>query len=106
MRETRFMEAVWWFVNDEPMSLPAANLSADYTVQQAVGFGDRCLGISGSRPGVPMSAAILRMRVAYPRARRTMDTDMLRGYLERIPRELEPRRQPPRPRQRPPEKAA
>ncbi|HTE84544.1 MAG TPA: hypothetical protein VK821_07410, partial [Dehalococcoidia bacterium] len=70
------------------------SLSDDYTVKQAGGFGDRCWGISRSRPGVSMGAAILRMRVAYPHAHRTLNTEMLRGYLEQIPRELEARRRP------------
>jgi hypothetical protein len=100
------VDVVWWFVNDEPMNLGTANLSDDYSVEQAGGFGDRCWGISPSRPGVSMVEAIRRMQDAYPRAHRTMNTGMLRGYLEQIPRELEPRRHPTLPRQRPPKKAA
>jgi len=75
------VEAVWWFVNDEPMSLLTANLSEDYTVTRVGGVGDRCWGISRTRPGVSMSDAILRMRVVYPHAHRTVHRDMVRGYL-------------------------
>ena len=75
------MEAVWWFVNDEPMNLLTADLSKDYTVTQMGGAGDRCWGISRTRPGVSMNEAILRMRVAYPHAHRTVHMDMVRGYL-------------------------
>jgi hypothetical protein len=63
------------------MNLLTANLPEDYTVTQVGGVGDRCWGISRTRPGVSMSEAILRMRVVYPHAHRTVHTDMLRGYL-------------------------
>jgi hypothetical protein len=80
------MAAVWWFVNDEPMNLPTANLRDDYTVSQDGGVGDHCWRISGTRPEVSMSEAILRMRIVYPRAHRTMDVHLLPSYLDLIPR--------------------
>lgn len=83
------MEAVWWFVNDKPMSLPAANLHDDYTVKQDGNVGDRCWRISRSRPDVSMTEAILRMRVAYPGAHRTMDMHLLPSYLEQLHSEVE-----------------
>jgi hypothetical protein len=78
------MEAVWWFVNDKPMNLPAANLRDDYKVRQDGDVGDHCWRISPSRPDVSMNEAVLRMRVVYPGAHRTMDRYLLPGYLERI----------------------
>ena len=80
------METTWWFVNDEPMNLPKANLNDDYAVNQDGGVGDHCWRISGIRPDVSMSEAILRMRVVYPHAHRTMDVDLLPGYLESLRR--------------------
>jgi len=80
------LEGVWWFVNDEPMNLPRANLHDDYVVKQAGGVGNRCWRICGSRPDVSMSEAIARMRVVYPAAKRTMNERLLPGYLESIRR--------------------
>jgi hypothetical protein len=80
------MEAVWWFVNDEPMNLPAANLHDDYTVKQEGGVGDRCWRISGIRPDVSMGDAVVKMRLVYPRANRTMNGRLLPGYLDSLRR--------------------
>lgn len=78
------MEAAWWFVNDKPMSLTAANLHDEYTVKQDGDVGDHCWRISRSRSNGSMTEAILRMRVVYPGAHRTMDRHLLPGYLEQI----------------------
>jgi hypothetical protein len=80
------MEAVWWFLNDEPMNLASVDLHDDYTVKQVGGVGDHCWRISGIRPNVSMNEAIVRMRVVYPRANRTMNGDLLPVYLESMRR--------------------
>jgi len=73
-------------VNDEPMNLPRANLRDDYVVKQAGDVGQRCWRISGIRPDVCMSEAIVQMMAVYPRAKRTMNGRLLPGYLESIRR--------------------
>jgi hypothetical protein len=78
------MEPVWWFANDKPMSLVAANLHDEYTVKQVGNAGNHCWRMSCSRPNVSMTEAIVHMRIVYPGAHRTMDLHLLPGYLGQI----------------------